>query len=147
MDRFLIKTSLGYPDRANEMEILKDQVFQHPLEALQPVLQSSDILELQEAVRRVALSDVLTGYLVDLVRYTREQGRGITGVSPRGGLALRRAAQARAFLHSRSYVTPEDIQALAPVTLGHRIYSVTDPTGRIGQNLVAEALKEVKVPV
>lgn len=147
LDRFLIKTSLGYPDRANEIEILKDQLLAHPLESLAPVLSASEVLELQESVRRVTLSDVLTGYLVDLVRYTREQGRGITGVSPRGGLALRRAAQARAFLNARSYVTPEDIQALAPVTLGHRIYSVTDPTGRIGQSLVAEALKEVKVPV
>lgn len=147
LDRFLIKTSLGYPDRDAEIAILQEQKLAHPLESLSPVLNAPDVLALQKAVKEVALSEVLTGYVVDLVRYTRERGRGITGVSPRGGLALRRAAQARAHLHSRSYVTPEDIQELAPVTLGHRIYSVTDSTGRIGQNLVAEALKEVKVPV
>lgn len=147
LDRFLMKTSLGYPDREAEIAILEEQMLSHPLQALQPVLSSSEVLALQNAVKEVTLSEVLTGYLVDLVRYTRGKGHGITGVSPRGGLALRRAAQARAFLRSRTYVTPEDIQELAPVTLAHRIYSVTDPTGRIGQSLVAEALKEVKVPV
>ena len=147
LDRFLIKTSLGYPDRESEIAILQEQKLAHPLDTLQPVLNTEDVLALQMAVKEVALSDVLTGYVVDLVRYTREKGHGVTGVSPRGGLALRRAAQARAHLHSRAYVTPEDIQELAPVTLSHRIYSVTDPTGRLGQSLVAEALKEVKVPV
>jgi MoxR-like ATPase len=147
LDRFLIKTSLGYPDREAEIAILQEQKLAHPLESLKPVLNTAEIVALQQAVRAVTLSDVLTGYVVDLVRYTREKGHGITGVSPRGGLALRRASQARAHLHGRDYVTPEDIQELAPVTLGHRIYSVTDPTGRLGQSLVAEALKEVKVPV
>lgn len=147
LDRFLIKTSLGYPDRDAEIAILQEQTLAHPLAALQPVLNSEDVLALQKAVKDVSLSEVLIGYIVDLVRYTRGKGHGITGVSPRGGLALRRAAQARAYLNSRAYVTPEDIQELAPVTLGHRIYSVTDPTGRLGQSLVAEALKEVKVPV
>lgn len=147
LDRFLIKTSLGYPDRDAEITILQEQTLAHPLAALQPVLNSEDVLALQKAVKDVSLSEVLIGYIVDLVRYTRGKGHGITGVSPRGGLALRRAAQARAYLNSRAYVTPEDIQELAPVTLGHRIYSVTDPTGRLGQSLVAEALKEVKVPV
>lgn len=147
LDRFLIKTSLGYPDREAEIAILQDQLTQHPLEALQPVFTSEDVLRLQAAVKEVSLSQVLVGYIVDLVRHTRERGRGVTGVSPRGGLALRRAAQAKAFLSSRSYVTPEDIQELAPATLAHRIYSVTDADGRLGQQLVAEALKEVKVPV
>lgn len=147
LDRFLIKTSLGYPDRQAEIDILQGQKLAHPLESLKPVLNADEIVALQNAVKEVALSDVLTGYVVDLVRYTRERGHGVTGVSPRGGLALRRASQARAHLHGRTYVTPEDIQELAPVTLSHRIYSVTDPTGRLGQSLVAEALKEVKVPV
>lgn len=147
LDRFLIRTSLGYPDRESELSILRDQQLQHPLEALQPVLDAETILALQSRVREVTVSEVLTGYVVDLVRYTRDRGHEITGVSPRGGLALRRAAQARAFLAGRDYVLPDDIQELAPVTLGHRIYSVTDPAGRLGQSLVAEALKEVKVPV
>ncbi len=147
LDRFLIKTSLGYPDRDSEIAILQEQKLAHPLDSLKAVINSEEILALQKAVREVTFSDVLTGYVVDLVRYTRERGHGVTGVSPRGGLALRRAAQARAHLHSRTYVTPEDIQELAPVTLSHRIYSVTDSAGRLGQSLVAEALKEVKVPV
>ena len=134
------------PEKA-EIAILQEQKLAHPLESLQPVLKSEEIVALQSAVKEVTLSEVLTGYIVDLVRYTRERGRGVTGVSPRGGLALRRAAQAKAFLHSRSYVTPEDIQELAPATLAHRIYSVTDADGRLGQSLVVEALKEVKVPV
>lgn len=147
LDRFLIKTSLGYPDRQGEVAILQEQALAHPLASLTPVLNATEILELVAGVKEVSVSDLLLGYIVDLVRYTRQRGRGVTGVSPRGGLALRRAAQAKAFLSSRSYVTPEDIQELAQATLAHRIYSVTDADGRLGQNLVAEALKEVKVPV
>ena len=147
LDRFLIKTSLGYPDRQGEVAILQEQALAHPLASLTPVLNATEILELVTGVKEVTVSDLLLGYIVDLVRYTRQRGRGVTGVSPRGGLALRRAAQAKAFLSSRSYVTPEDIQELAQATLAHRIYSVTDADGRLGQGLVAEALKEVKVPV
>lgn len=147
LDRFLLKSSLGYPNRQSEVAILKEQNVIHPIDALKPVLTSSDVLELQRKVREVEVSDVLLGYIVDLVRHTREQGRGITGVSPRGGLSLRRACQAKAFLEGRQYVTPEDIQDLAPPTLGHRVYSMTDATGRLGQEVVADALEKVEVPV
>lgn len=147
LDRFLIKSSLGYPERDSEIAILKEQTKRHPLESLEAVLSSEQVLELQDTVKNIEVSDVLLGYVVDLVRFTREQGRGVIGVSPRGGLALRRACQARAFLEGREHVTPEDIQDLAGVTLGHRIYSVTDATGTVGLEVVADALKEVKVPV
>lgn len=147
LDRFLLKSSLGYPPRDSEIAILKDQTVQHPIESLQPVLSAEEIKSLQAQVKQVEVSDVLLGYLVDLVRYTRGVGNGVTGVSPRGGLALRRAAQARAFLEGREYVTPEDIQELASVTLGHRVYSMTDASGRVGLEVVAEALEKVEVPV
>ena len=147
LDRFLIKTSLGYPPREAEISVLKDQTVKHPIESLQPVLSAQDVVDLQASVKEVEVSDVLLGYLVDLVRFTRTVGSGVTGVSPRGGLALRRAAQAKAFLEGRQYVTPEDIQELASVTLGHRIYSLTDATGKVGLEVVAEALEKVEVPV
>jgi MoxR-like ATPase len=147
LDRFLLKSSLGYPARESEIAILKEQTTQHPIDSLRSVLSVDDVLELQAQVRDVAVSDVLLGYIVDLVRFTRERGRGITGVSPRGGLALRRACQAKAFLAGRDYVTPEDIQDLAGATLGHRVYSLTDATGRLGLEVVADALEKVEVPV
>lgn len=147
LDRFLLKTSLGYPNREAEIAVLQDQQKVHPLKELRPVLKAKDVVELQKKVREVEISDVLTGYLVDLVRHTRTRGYGTTGASPRGGLALRRAAQARAFLEGRDYVTPEDIQGLAPATLGHRIYSVTEPSAQLGPQLVREALEKVEVPV
>lgn len=147
LDRFLLKSSLGYPERESEIGILKDQALEHPIESLKPVLSASEVLSLQAKVREVEVSDVLLGYIVDLVRFTRERGRGITGVSPRGGLALRRVGQALAYLEGRTHVTPDDIQALAGETLAHRIYSVTDATGRIGREIVAEALQKVEVPV
>lgn len=147
LDRFLIKSSLGYPQRESEIQILKEQTLQHPIDALEPVLAAQEISELQQQVKAVEVSDVLLGYIVDLVRFTREQGRGITGVSPRGGLALRRACQAQAVLKERSYVTPEDVQSLAGVTLGHRVYSLTDATGKLGLEIIAEALERVEVPV
>lgn len=147
LDRFLLKSSLGYPQRESEIEILKEQTLEHPIDKLKPVLSAADVVALQGEVRKVEVSDLLLGYIVDLVRYTRERGRGITGVSPRGGLALRRASQAFAYLQGRSHVTPDDIQSLALTTLAHRVYSVTDATGRIGQEIVAEALQKVEVPV
>lgn len=147
LDRFLIKSSLGYPQRDSEIAILKDQTISHPIDSLSSVLSTQDVLELQAQVRLVKFSDVLLGYVVDLVRFTRELGQGITGVSPRGGLALRRACQAKAFLAGRDYVTPEDIQDLASVTLGHRIYSMTDASGKVGLDVVADALEKVEVPV
>lgn len=147
LDRFLIKSSMGYPPRESEIDVLKEQTIKHPIESLEPVLTAQEVTELQAEVKKVEVSDVLLGYLVDLVRFTREAGAGVTGVSPRGGLALRRAAQARAFLEGRGYVTPEDIQELASVTLGHRIYSMTDATGKVGLEVVAEALEKVEVPV
>lgn len=147
LDRFLMKSSLGYPERDSEITILREQNLRHPIEELKPVLTADDVVKLQGQVREVEVSDVLLGYIVDLVRFTREQGRGITGVSPRGGLALRRACQARAFLEGRNYVTPEDIQELVGATLGHRVYSMTDATGRVGLEVVADALEKVKVPV
>ena len=147
LDRFLIKSSLGYPERDSEIAILKDQTISHPIDSLQSVLSTEDVLELQAQVRSIEFSDVLLGYVVDLVRFTRELGSGVTGVSPRGGLALRRACQAKAFLAGRDYVTPEDIQDLASVTLGHRIYSMTDASGKVGLDVVADALEKVEVPV
>ena len=146
LDRFLIKTSLGYPDRESEMAILSAQTLEHPLESLEAVLTTEEVVSLQSEVRKVEVSQVLTAYIVDLVRYTREVGHGVTGVSPRGALALRRAAQSKAFLEGRSYLTPEDIQDLAVVALPHRIYSATDASGQLGQEVVSKALKEVEVP-
>lgn len=147
LDRFLIKTSLGYPGRDSEVDILKSQAQTHPIEDLKSILSAEDVLELQGKVRQVEVSDVLVGYIVDLVRFTRDRGQGVTGASPRGGLALRRACQAKAFLEGRGHVTPEDIQDLSRVTLGHRIYSMTDASGSVGLSVVAEALEKVRVPV
>lgn len=147
LDRFLLKTSLGYPDRESEVAILLDQKDQHPLEDLKPVLSSEQVKLLQEQTKKVAVSSALLGYIVDLVRHTRRDDPDLTGVSPRGGLALRRAAQAWAFLQGRDYVTPEDIQELALAALAHRVYSSVDPTGQVGVQLVTEALSEVGVPV
>lgn len=147
LDRFLLKSALGYPERDSEIAILKDQSISHPIDTLQPVLKADEVVLLQEQVKMVEFSDVLLGYVVDLVRFTRQIGGGVTGVSPRGGLALRRACQARAYLNGRNYVTPEDIHELAGATLGHRIYSMTDATGRMGLDVVADALRKVEVPV
>lgn len=147
LDRFLLKASVGYPTRDSEISILKDQTLEHPIDRLRAVLSSDDVIALQDEVKRVEVSEVLLGYMVDLVRFTRSVGSGVTGVSPRGGLALRRTCQARAFLQGRGYVTPEDIQALATPALAHRIYSVSDVTGQVGLEIVAEALEKVEVPV
>jgi MoxR-like ATPase len=148
LDRFLVRVNLGYPEADHETEMLYAQATQHPLDALQPVLDAGDITEMQSAVRRIRVEESLTRYLVAMVHRTRTDSRVKLGASPRGSLMLFRAAQASAFADGRDYVLPDDIQKLAPYVLPHRLvltskakYSGTDPA-----ELVREIIADLKVP-
>ena len=149
VDRFLIKTSLGYPTAEEEDAILLRYARQDPLIALEAVTTPEDILSMREAVREVRVDDRVRKYLVSVVRATREHPAVNLGASPRGALGLYRASQAWAGLHGRDFVMPDDIKALTPYVLTHRIHisPQTRLRGRTSDEVIAEIIDSVPVPV
>jgi len=129
LDRFLLRLRLGYPNIADEMQIMDDQRLKHPLESLKPVAKVREILQAVEAVKKVYLSPAVKRYIVELSVRTRQSGDVYLGASPRGSLALARAGQARAALQGRDHVLPDDIKALAVPVLAHRI--IVGPAARL----------------
>ena len=121
LDRFFLKTSLGYPGLADELQIIDDQRSGHPLRHLEPVVSVQEVRELQEAVREVFVHDLIERWIVDLVRATRALPTVAIGASVRGSLALERAVRAWALLDNREYVTPADVDRLFLPVLGHRV--------------------------
>ena len=121
LDRFFVRTALGYPEMEDELKILEEQRFSHPLETLQPVVGLDDVQHLRTAAQDVYVDDVLHRWLVELVRATREQESVVIGSSVRGSLALERAARAWALLNGRGYVVPEDVELLFAPVLAHRV--------------------------
>ncbi|MCC7362512.1 MAG: AAA family ATPase [Anaerolineales bacterium] len=146
LDRFLFSLSLGYPGEAAEVLILEREEHANPLDAVQPALTLADVLHLQQAALAVAVARPLKEYLVRLVSATRAHPDVILGVSPRGGVALQRAAQALALLAGRDFVTPDDVKIVAPAVMGHRV--LTRSRGlAAAQAVVQSILATVRVPV
>jgi MoxR-like ATPase len=121
LDRFALRSSLGYPDEATEIEIVLAQRHGHPLAELEPRVSADDLRTLQEAVGDVYLDDLLLQWIVELVRATREVEGVLVGASVRGSLALERTARAWALLHGRDHVLPDDVDSLFVPVLGHRL--------------------------
>jgi MoxR-like ATPase len=121
LDRFFLKTALGYPGSDDELQIVRDQRHGHPLGDLEPVVDVSEVDELQAATEEVYVDELLQRWIIDLVRATRELDIVAIGAFVRGSLALERAARGWALLSGRDYVAPEDIESLFLPVLGHRI--------------------------
>jgi MoxR-like ATPase len=149
LDRFLISLSIGYPEQADEEEVVRSQLLRHPIDTLKPVLKGSDVLQAQEAVRQVTVSEPVIGYCVDLVKATRASDDVILGAGPRGTLALARMAQGVAAVQGRDYVLPDDVKTVAPAVLKHRI--VAKPALRAGdgapRKIIDGILDSVAVPI
>ncbi len=139
LDRFLMRVSLGYPGIEDEMNILGLQQLRHPILMLESITGTEEVLEMQEAIKEVYVAEVIKRYIVEMIRSTRESGDVYLGASPRGSLALFRASQARAALHGRDYVLPDDVKALAGSILSHRM--VIDPAARL-RNITADVIVE-----
>ncbi len=148
LDRFLMRIQLGYPELADEIHILEDQQFKHPIESLEQIISVEELIAMQEAIKQVFVAPLIKKYIVNLSRQTRTHSEVYLGVSPRGSLALHKTAQARAALLGRNYVTPDDIKVLASPTFGHRI--ILNPSARIRdintEQVVTEILGMVAVP-
>ena len=147
-DRFMMKLSMGFPDREEEMAILQTYSQRDPLEELQPVMTKEQLLFLKEEAQRVYVHPLVAGYLADLAAETRKQDRVAMGVSPRGTLALMRAAKALACMEGRDYLIPDDVKALAPDVLSHRlIFAYGGGRQEEAKGLMEEILSRVPVPV
>ncbi len=149
LDRFLIKTALGYPNEPEENDILERYSRRDPMFELGAVTDAEQIVAMQAAVREVRVQASVREYLVRVVRATRDHPAVDLGVSPRGSLALYRTCQARAAIEGRDFVLPDDVQAMTPYVLTHRIHisPQTRLRGRTPGEVVAEVVGDVEVPV
>ena len=149
LDRFLMRISLGYLARDEEVVVLDRQMREHPIHSVKTAVSKEEVLRMQRQVREVHLDPSLKQYLVELVAATREHSSLALGASPRASLGLMRTGQARAALHGRSFVLPDDIKALAPSVLCHRLLLRPEAQARqtSGGEIVSEILDQVPVPV
>ncbi len=141
LDRFLLRLQLGYPGVKDEVQILKKQQSQHPIENLKAVATKDEIVQAAALVKEIYVSDAVQNYIVQLTSQTRKSGDIHLGASPRGSLALFRTGQARAALHGRDHVLPDDIKALTIPVLGHRI--ILGPAARMRELSAAQIIKEI----
>jgi MoxR-like ATPase len=145
LDRFLMRISLGYPDRAAERELLMGHDRRAMLDQLPSLLAAGELAQLQEAVLAVHAADPLLDYVQDLIAATRSGQWFLQGLSPRAGIAVVRAAKAQALLSGRAYVAPDDVQAVLPQTIAHRLIPVGD-AGRGAVEQVRAMLQAVALP-
>ncbi len=134
LDRFLMRVSLGYPDRASELQLLAHHGHRAHADQLPPQLTPEELAALQQAVLQVHAAEPLLHYIQDLVDATRNGQWFVQGLSPRAGIALLRAAKANALLHGRDYASPDDVQAMFVPTMAHRLHAVA----RAGRGTVAQ---------
>ncbi len=149
LDRFLIRMSLGYPDREEEKRVLSSHREQDPVDALNSVISADQVIELQRVVRNVAVDDSIHDYLLDIVTATRESDELHVGVSTRGALSLYRAAQSLALVRGREFVVPDDVKELAIPVLSHRVISkgyLHDGQRDAIETLIRRLVEAVPVP-
>ena len=148
LDRFMLRLRLGYPSASDEVAMLDSQQFKHPVDELGQVVDTPTLIEAQEAIKAVHVDDKIKTYIVELMTQTRKHPEVSLGASPRGSLVLYRTAQARAAVAGRDYVIPDDVKALAPACLAHRM--IVSPSARIkdvtAESVLADILGSVPVP-
>jgi len=144
LDRFFLRAALGYPEIEDELRILENQRFVHPLESLRPVVTVDEVNELRSAAQYIYVDDVLHRWVVELVRSTRGHEAVIIGSSVRGSLALERAARAWALVDGRSFVLPEDIERLFVPVLAHRVVFTPSFVARARASGWSEAIEEFR---
>jgi MoxR-like ATPase len=152
LDRFLMRLKMGYPGGASEKEILKNFADSEPLARIEPVMTAEEVVEIQRAVRRVAVDEALVNYTLSIVEKTRQHEYLSLGVSPRGSMMLYRAAQALALLEGRNYSIPDDFKRLALPVLAHRCivnsrYISTLKKGEQAEAIVREIVDATPVPL
>lgn len=149
LDRFLMRISIGYPDREDELQVLTSHRAGEPVEHLQAVIDVEQVLVLQEAVRHVAVETSIQEYLLDIVHATRQAPELTVGSSTRGALSLYRACQSLALVEGRDYVVPDDVKRLVVPVLAHRVIGRTGGQGhgrRQCEAIVQRLVEETPAP-
>ena len=140
---------MGYPHPSEEIEVLNRLEKSSPIDELYPVISLEELINLQQQVKEIKVDQTMKGYIVELANKTREDTYIYLGVSPRGSIALMRASQAYAMLQGRDYVTPDDIQYLAPFVFGHRV--ILRPEARYDgvstEEVLLRIIKRAPVPI
>ncbi|MBI1357139.1 MAG: AAA domain-containing protein [Acidobacteria bacterium] len=152
LDRFLLRIEMGYPDAESERDILRLNGKRPTVEGLRPVLHGDDVVELQRLAGKVRVDDAVVDYIMAIVKATREHSELALGVSPRGSIALYRAAQALALLEGLDFVTPHHVKTLAIPVFGHRAlpdrrFGTEATSGERARRIIEEILQTVAVPV
>jgi MoxR-like ATPase len=152
LDRFLLRLHMGYPQKANEREILRSEAGAARLDQISPVATGAEIMSMQEEVKLVKVDDSLVDYALEIVKRTRESDSLALGVSPRGSLMLYRAAQAMAYLDGRKFATPTDFKSLATPVFSHRVvvnarYSSTMKKTDQAETIIRDIVQSIPVPV
>lgn len=149
LDRFFARVALGYPGREYEMEVLNRQRVENPIDTIKQVGTLKEMLDAQRTVREVFVHDSIREYVVDVVRATRESSQLHLGSSPRGSLYLMHAGQALAAMAGLDFVKPDDVKAIAPSILGHRLIlrGEVRARGTTGEDVVRQILETVPVPI
>ncbi len=148
LDRFIIKTKMGYPNIADSLKILDRFIKEDPLENLKSVIDKEEIIQAQESVKNVVVSEPIREYIANIIEETRKLEDVMLGVSPRGLIALLRVSQATAAIDGRDYVIPDDVKKVAVPVLAHRIIcsSVYQSNDDPAESAILRALSNVKVP-
>jgi MoxR-like ATPase len=150
MDRFFMKLALGYPDMTNEREILNQHGAASPLDTLTAVCTKTDIISARQAAEQITVSESIKNYILTLVDTTRNSDRLRLGVSPRGSLALMKAAQVYAGMMGRDFVLPDDVKKIAVPVMAHRVIVRTQNTIRLsdtGEQVIEYIVDTVKAPI
>ncbi len=150
LDRFMIRMSLGYPDREEEIAVIKESGLFSAVEKLEPVCKAEDILSAQKELNNIRACDALCGYISDIAAATRRHGSVKLGLSTRGAVALKRMACAVAACSNRDYAMPQDVIEAAPYVIKHRLicggYSVSGGADKAAGEVVKQVLESVAVP-
>jgi MoxR-like ATPase len=146
LDRFLMRITLGYPDRAAEKRILKGEGAQAVLDVMNACMVNDDVFAIQADIGGVHASDAFIDYLQDIIQFTRASSWFHVGLSPRAGLALQQASRAWAYMEGRDYMIPEDLQVVLPWVVGHRLRASSDGL-EISQHKLMKIFSEVPVPL
>lgn len=149
LDRFYIRTSLGYPTDASERQIIVDQRGRHPVEEISPILQREQLLQIRNDLERIEIRGPVLDYALKIVKATRHHPDILLGASPRASIALVKMAKALALAKSEAFVTPDHIQALAAPVIAHRIVLTPDArfSGKTSAEIVDLILKTTHVPI
>ncbi len=149
IDRFMMKLTVGYPDESEELRMTKNMLAGKTSDTVKSVITAEDVIKIKEQVADVAIKDEVIRYARNIAEETRLEKRFVLGISPRAVLALVKASQAKAFLEGRDYVKPDDVKAVAPFVIGHRL-TLTSEAKIAKENkddLIQKLIRKTKIPL